>query len=291
MYRNIKMQNIPFMLKLPGLDENGEERYLNLKKIFIPDSEQYNLYDLDIANAEMRMLTAYSKDEALTKAFNEGKDLHCLTGAAVSEYSYADLLANKDNKHTEQYKVRQLSKVINFGIIYGMGAETLMTNLWVTQRIKITLEQAEDYINKFFLSYPGVKDYMDSTKRFTIKHGFTYTFTGRRRRFPIVKYNRRARGKAARQAVNSRIQTTSSDVVMTNMIELGKALKKLGGRILLTVHDSIVFQVPKGTKGIKKLLDNIVITSVAEKFPWLPVTWKYDVGMGPSYGEAKYPVT
>lgn len=98
------MQNVPFALK---------EANLNLKALFIPDSDDYELYDLDISNAEMRVLTGYSKDEALTGAFNHGKDLHCLTAAGISEYTYDDIKEHKEDKTTDQYRKRQLAKKVN----------------------------------------------------------------------------------------------------------------------------------------------------------------------------------
>jgi DNA polymerase-1 len=90
-----------------------------------------------------------------------------------------------------------------------------------------------------------------------------------------------------RQAVNARIQTTSADIVNTNLTDLSNALQSMGGRVVLTVHDSILFQLPKGTPDVKALLDRIIVDKTREKFPWLPVKWKYDVGRGPSYGECE----
>ena len=102
---NPNLQNVPFALKELGL---------NLKSLFLPD-DGYQLVELDISNAEMRTLCAYSQDEALIRAFNEGQDLHCLTGAAISDYTYEDILANKEDKNTDQYRKRQLAKKVNFG--------------------------------------------------------------------------------------------------------------------------------------------------------------------------------
>ena len=100
------LQNVPYQLK---------EANLNLKELFIPDSDAYNVYDLDLSNAEMRILTAYSKDEELINAFNNGKDLHCLTAAGISQYTYDDIKAHKEDKTTDQYLKRQLAKKVNFG--------------------------------------------------------------------------------------------------------------------------------------------------------------------------------
>lgn len=166
-----------------------------------------------------------------------------------------------------------------------MSAPSLAAQLWAEMRIKVTEEEAQEYLNKFFERYPNVAQYIAATQNAAANFGYVTTFTGRRRRFPIVKYNRSARARVSRQSVNARIQSTSSDLVQRNMIELHKAIKPLGGRLIITVHDSVGFQVPKGTRGMATLLDDVIRKKTAEQFPWLPVEWKFDVARGPSYGE------
>lgn len=274
---NPNLQNVPFQLKEAGL---------NLKALFIPDNDEYEFYDLDISNAEMRVLCGYSKDDTLISVFNEGKDIHCLTAAGISEYSYEDILANKEDKTTDHYMKRQIAKKVNFGTIYCMSALTLKEKLWSDMRISITEKQAQEYLDKFFRQYPGVLRYINETQEFVYRYKFTYTYTGRRRRFPIVNYMKSQLSRMSRQAVNARIQTTSADLVALNIININKEIQKLGGRVLITVHDSIGFQLPKGVTGIKNLLDNQVTNNIAETQKWLPVQWKYDVSKGPNYGEA-----
>ena len=99
-----QMQNVPFQLKEAGL---------NLKALFIPDSTEYDFYDLDISNAEMRVLCGYSKDATLISVFNDGKDIHFLTASGISKYDYDDIVANKEDKTTDQYKQRQIAKKVN----------------------------------------------------------------------------------------------------------------------------------------------------------------------------------
>ena len=129
--------------------------------------------------------------------------------------------------------------------------------------------------------------YIDLTQEFVRKHKFTYTFTGRRRRFPYANLSYSQLNKVCRQAVNARIQTSSADLVSSNIIDLNAGIAPLGGRVLLTVHDSICFQLPKGTTGVKAMLDKLIVENTAKRYPWLPVIWKYDVGMGKNYGETK----
>lgn len=273
---NPNLQNVPFSLK---------EANLNLKSLFIPDSDDFEIYDLDISNAEMRILTAYSRDASLIDAFNTGKDLHCLTAAGISSYTYEDLKAHKEDKNTDQYRKRQLAKKVNFGTIYMMSPDRLQQQLWSEMRIEESLEACQGYLDGFFKAYPGVAEYIEYTKRFVETYHYAYTFTGRRRRFPMAAYSRGQASRMARQAVNARIQTTSSDLVSCNIVDVHNALLKLGGRVILTVHDSLPFQAPKGITGLKAKLKELVTENTAKRFPWLPVEWKFDVGRGPNYGD------
>ena len=287
------LQNVMFYLK--GVDDpdgkkdaKGNPLSLNLKSVFIPDSDEFDLYDLDIANAEMRMLCAYSRDTALIDAFNNGMDLHCLTAAAIGEYTYAEIVANKEDKSSPHYKLRQLAKAVNFGTIYCMGPSTLVRNLWDNNRIEISEEEAKEYLAAFFRNYPGVGAYISRTQRFVNLYHFTHTYTGRLRRFPILNFNKREGNRCGRQGVNARIQCSSAEVVNRNMVDVEEnILKHHGGRMLLTVHDSMVFQLPKGMDGtlVKSMLDKELIQGVKDRFPWLPVVWKYDVDRGESYGD------
>lgn len=274
MQRNL--QNVPFALK---------EANLNLKELFLPD-EGYLLYDADIANAEVRVLSGYSKDKNLADAFNRGLDLHSKTAEGISQYTYEELKANKENKDSDQYRKRQLGKKVLFGTVYGMTGRKLQEQLWSEMRVRETEEQCQAYLDGLFNAYPEVKTYMEETKHFVERFHFTYTYTGRRRRFPIAAYSRAEAARMGRQAVNARIQTTSSDMVMRNLIDIHNWLQRENlGRILLTVHDSIVFQVKEGATGIAAVLHKLITEDTAERCPWLPVEWKFDVGCGPNYGD------
>lgn len=169
-----------------------------------------------------------------------------------------------------------------------MGPATLKQDLWDKTRVDITEKQAQDYLDKFFHTYPKVETYINNTIAFVMRYGWTFTYTGRRRRFPYLVYDRKGRNRAGRQAVNARIQTTSSDVVTRNIINVNAGyIEPNHGRMLLGVHDSMVFQIPKGLDKteMRKSFDHLVLEKTAEEFPWLPVPWKYDVDIGPSYGE------
>lgn len=169
--------------------------------------------------------------------------------------------------------------------IYCMSAQRLQQQIWSEMRIEEPLEKCEEYLNKFFETYPGVKRYIDETKAFVERFGFTWTYTGRRRRFAIAKYNRNQAARMGRQAVNARIQTTSSDLVMYNLIDVANWLRPRNGRVLLTVHDSILSQLPKNIRPVLGELKELITVGTANRAPWLPVEWKFDVGRGPNYGD------
>ena len=286
------LQNVQFFVK--GVDDpdgttdsQGRVLPLNLKSVFIPDNDSYELLDADIANAEMRVLCAYSRDATLTKAFNEGMDMHSLTAEGLSDFTYDEINLNKEDKMSPHYLARSVAKIVIFGIIYGMSKMGLSRDLWKKMRIEKTEDEAQEYIDGFFNKYPGVGVYMQETLNFIKKYHWTYTYTGHRRRFPILRLNKKGINRIGRQGVNGRIQTTSADLVNMNLIDIKKhVLEKIGGRMLLTVHDSALMQIPKGgsTSEIKALMDYAVVEKTRENAPWLPVPWKYDAGIGPNYG-------
>jgi len=274
---NPSLQNVPLKI---------EEAGVNLKELLLPDTEDYELYDLDIANAEMRVLCAYSQDKTLIRAFNEGKDIHCLTAASISNYTYEEIMAHKEDKGSEQYKLRQKSKSVNFGIVYMMGAKSLARDLWDKHQLEVTEQEAQQYLNGFFETYPGVASYIETTKEMLHAHKVAFTKIGRQRHFPQLHHPTKSfqKGQAEREAVNFSIQSTSADILNSNLVDLYWRIKPLDGRIILTVHDSVLFQLPKGTEGVQQLLDTVFLENTKERFAWLPVAWKYDVGKGPNYG-------
>ena len=167
-----------------------------------------------------------------------------------------------------------------------MGAMTMKQKIWEELRHNISEAEAQSYLDGFFKMYPGVAQYIEDTHAIVSEGHFAPTYTGHRRRFYIMDVDNKLGSRLARQAVNARIQTTSSDLVCYNLLDIDKYVRPLGGRILLTVHDSIVFELPKGTTGVKAHIDEIMLDRTAERAPWLPAKWKYDIGMGADYGNA-----
>lgn len=293
------MQNIP--KKLAGV---------NIKKVFIPDDDSYVFVNADAKGAEVRILTAYCKDEALIESLNAGQDTHCFIASEIVKLvrqaagaaetlasmgldnsyplSYEDF-ANRDNiKATNKFygdmldKFRTAVKRVVFGILYGAGPQK------IAETIGISLDQAQTLIDTLFAMFPSIKNYMAQTKWELSTFGYVETFFGRRRRFSVQGAPKYLVGRSERQTVNFKIQSTSSDIVMGRLIAIEEPLKDLGGRMLLTVHDSLGFQIKK--KYASQLPDFIyehLEKGAAQAHPWLPVAFKWDYEVGPSYGELK----
>jgi len=293
------MQNIP--KKLAGV---------NIKKVFIPDDDSYLFVNADAKGAEVRILTAYCKDEALIASLNAGQDTHCFIASKIIElvresegvvevltsmnlddaypltyedFANRDKIKDTNKKYGEMLdKFRTAVKRVVFGILYGAGPHK------IAETIGISVQQAERLIHMLFAMFPSIKTYMSQTRWELQQFGFVETFFGRRRRFSVVGAPKYLIGRAERQTVNFKIQSTSSDIVMGRLVAIEEPLKDLGGRLLLTVHDSIGFQIKK--KYAAQLPDFIYThleKGAATQHPWLPVAFKWDYEVGPSYGELK----
>ena len=293
------MQNIPKKLAK-----------VNIKKVFIPDDDTFLFVNADAKGAEVRILTAYCHDQALIDSLNAGQDTHCFIASKIVALvresggsmealasmgldgnrllSYDDF-ANRDKiKDTDAVygamldKFRTAVKRVVFGILYGAGAHK------IAETIGISLEQARSLIDSLFLMFPSIQVYMARTAWELETYGYVETFFGRRQRFAVTGAPGYLLGKAKRQTVNFKIQSTSSDIVLGRLAALEEPLKDLGGRLLLTVHDSIGFQIKK--KYAQQLPDFIyqnLELGAAQAHPWLPVAFKWDYEVGPSYGELK----
>lgn len=293
------MQNVP--KKLAGV---------NIKKVFVVDDDSYIFVNADAKGAEVRILTAYCKDQALIDSLKAGQDTHCFIASKIVEivrkeegagkvlesmrldneypltyddFFLRDKIKDADKKYGEMLdKFRTAVKRVVFGILYGAGPQK------IAETIGISLQQAQQLIDMLFTLFPSIRTYMAQTKWELQKFGFVETFFGRRRRFSVVGAPKYQLGRAERQTVNFKIQSTSSDIVMGRLVAIEEPLKDLGGRMLLTVHDSLGFQIKK--KYATQLPDFIykhLEKGAAEAHPWLPVDFKWDYEVGPSYGELK----
>ncbi len=237
---NPNLQNIPIRT------EEGRE----IRKAFIPSRKDMKLLAVDYSQIELRVFAHLSKDDKLIEAFKSGRDIHTETAAEIFEVEAEEVSPN----------LRRHAKVINFGLAYGMSAYGL------SQDLDIPVEEAQEYIDKYFNRFSGVKDYMDETIEKVKKNGFAETLYGRKRYIPeINSSNYHRRSFAERSAINTPVQGTAADIMKKSMIDVYDALEKneMDINILLQVHDELVFEVVEddlenAARLIKKKMEAVV---------------------------------
>jgi DNA polymerase I-like protein with 3'-5' exonuclease and polymerase domains len=282
---------------------------VNLKKVLVPDEPRIKMIseldnpevegdpnvkvELDISNAEVRCFTSYAKEPSLIKAIREGLDTHCATASEVfltkfpqyktSEEFYKDLLeAHKTKEPTpfqQQLKtVRQHSKAVLFGILFGI------TKYGLSRDLKISEEEAQNIIDSFFIRYPKIKEYMDQVEIHLKRYKEVQSLTNRKRRFPRYDLNPH---RCLRQGINFTVQNISSDLVVRILGGIHQSIKEeLGGRVLLTVHDSILLSIPKSSlPKVEGYLHKRIVEYVRDNFPWMVLDFQYDWKWGCNYGE------
>jgi DNA polymerase-1 len=218
----------PNVQNIPVRTEEGRK----IRRAFVAGSRGSILISADYSQIELRVLAHLSEDENLIRAFRQGADIHRYT---------AGLIFNVEmDKVTEA--MRSSAKTVNFGVLYGMGAFSLAKNMDTTHAA------AKDFIKAYFERYPRVKQYLDETTERARKDGFVSTLFKRRRYIPeILSKDPRMKSFAERTAINAPIQGTASDIIKIAMRDIAGALKKkrLQTRMLLQVHDELLFEGPK----------------------------------------------
>ncbi len=209
----------------------------------------------DYSQIELRIMAHLSKDKRLIQAFKNNEDIHRITAAEIFNTSI-DAISNEQ---------RRYAKVINFGLIYGMGPFTLAKNL------NIERSAAQSYIERYFTKYPSVKKYMEDAKQFAREKGFVETHFGRRLWLPEINgTNAITRAGAERAAINGPMQGTAADLIKLAMIEVHNWIKKepnIKGKMIMQVHDELVFEVPDSEvelfkETVPKLMKNVASLSV-----------------------------
>lgn len=218
---NPNLQNIPIR------EEEGRE----LRKVFVP--REGNIFiDADYSQIELRLLAHFSGCKELIEAYNEGKDIHAITASQVFDVPLSDV--------TQQ--MRRDAKAVNFGIIYGISDFGLARNL------KIPIKTAKEYIERYFITYSAVKEYMNLNIKFAREHGYVSTLTGRRRSIPEIKSpNANIRQFGERAAMNMPLQGSSADIIKIAMNNVHTRLAKEGfkTKLILQVHDELVLDAPE----------------------------------------------
>jgi DNA polymerase-1 len=256
--------NDPNLQNIPIRTEEGRK----IRQAFVAEPGNL-LLSADYSQIELRVLAHMADIKALKEAFAKGEDIHAATASQMFKVPLDQM----------DPMLRRNAKTINFGIIYGIGAYGL------SQRLGIPFEDAKRYIEAYFEQYPGIKDYMDRAKEEARQQGFVTTLFGRRCPTPEIKSSNPARrGYAERAAINAPIQGTAADIMKRAMIRVDRALSRseLGVRMLLQVHDELVFEVAE--KEVEPAA--ALIKRTMEGAAHLDVPLTVEVGSGPSWDSA-----
>ena len=218
--------NEPNLQNIPVRTEDGRK----IRRAFVA-SEGHKLVSADYSQIELRLLAEIADIPVLKQAFQDGLDIHAMTASEMFGVPVKDMPA----------EIRRRAKAINFGIIYGISAFGLANQLGIPR------EEAGAYIKKYFERFPGIRAYMDQTRDFCREHGYVTTLFGRKCHYPEIKAsNPSVRAFNERAAINARLQGTAADIIRRAMSRMEDALaeKKLSAKMLLQVHDELIFEVP-----------------------------------------------
>jgi DNA polymerase-1 len=235
----------PNLQNIPIRTEEGRK----IRRAFIA-AEGHQLVSADYSQIELRLLAEIAQIEQLRKAFRDNLDIHAITASEMFGVPIKGMPSD----------VRRRAKAINFGIIYGISAFGLANQLGIER------EEAGAYIRKYFERFPGIRDYMEASKAFAKQNGFVLTLFGRKCHYPdLANPNPSVRAFNERAAINARLQGTAADIIRRAMVRMDAALQKekLSARMLLQVHDELVFEVPEDE--VEKTLP--VVKKVMEEAP------------------------
>ncbi|KAA0993196.1 DNA polymerase I [Dyadobacter aurulentus] len=248
---NPNLQNIP--IRTP----RGRE----IRKAFVPDNDDFQILSADYSQIELRIMAAFSQDASMTEAFNQGRDIHATTASKVFGVPLEEVTSD----------MRRKSKMVNFGIIYGISAFGL------AQRLGIPRGEASEIIRAYFEEFPAVKGYMDRIVNDAREKKYVETILGRRRYLPdIISGNQTNRGYAERNAINAPIQGSAADMIKVAMINIHDFMQKekLKSRMILQVHDELVFDVHRDEIDfLKEKVDDLMRNAI-------PMIVKMETGIG-----------
>jgi DNA polymerase-1 len=256
--------NDPNLQNIPIRTEEGAR----IRRAFVAEAGNV-LVSADYSQIELRLLAHVADIPALKDAFAQGQDIHARTASEV----FGIPLAQMDST------TRRRAKAINFGIIYGISAFGL------ARQLGIEAGEAKAYIDAYFLRYPGIRAYMERTKEEARIHGYVLTPFGRRCYIAgITDRNMARRAGAERQAINAPLQGGAADIIKRAMVRLPAALQAAGlsARLLLTVHDELLFEAPAEEADALAALARSVMESAAS----LSIPLVVETGRGGSWGEA-----
>ncbi|MEH7222995.1 DNA polymerase I [Bacillus sp. JJ1566] len=254
------LQNIPIRL------EEGRK----IRQAFVPSNKDWFMFAADYSQIELRVLAHIANDENLISAFTNDLDIHTKTAMDVFHVKEDEVTSN----------MRRQAKAVNFGIVYGISDFGLSQNLGITRK------EAGQFIERYFASFPGVKEYMEDIVEDARQKGYVSTLLHRRRYIPeITARNFNVRSFAERTAMNTPIQGSAADIIKKAMIDMAARLKeeKLQAKLLLQVHDELIFEAPEEEIEIlKKIVPEVMENAISLKVPL-----KVDYAYGKTWYDAK----
>jgi DNA polymerase-1 len=252
----------PNLQNIPVREDIGRQ----IRKAFIAPKGRV-LLAADYSQIELRLMAHFSQDEALVDAFNHGQDVHRRTAAEVLGIALEDVTGNQ----------RRQAKAVNFGLLYGMS------EFGLTRQLGFSREESRSYIGKYFQRYPGVLEYMERTRQVAREQGFVETILGRRLYTPdIMASNKMIKQGAERAAINAPLQGSAADIIKMAMIEVEKMLPKGQAKMLLQVHDELVFEADED------IADDLAVklADVMQSVLKISVPLVVEVGKGSNWDEA-----
>jgi DNA polymerase-1 len=255
----------PNLQNIPIRTVRGRE----IRKAFIPRDENHLILSADYSQIELRIMAAFSKDDSMLDAFNNGLDVHKATAAKVFHVPLEEVTSD----------MRRKAKTVNFGIIYGVSAFGLAAQLAISRT------EAKEIIDQYFVEFPKVKTFMDQSIADARENGYVETVLGRRRYLrDILSANMNERGFAERNAINAPIQGSAADMIKVAMIQIQDYLENenLKSKMILTVHDELVFDAHKDEVDLLKVQINKIMCEAMD----LGVAMETGIGVGENWLEA-----
>lgn len=258
--------NNPNLQNIPIRTDRGKE----IRKAFIPRDSEHLILSADYSQIELRIIAAITQDEGMLEAFNKGEDIHSSTASKVFGVPLDEVTK----------EMRRRAKAVNFGLAYGQSSFGL------SQTLGISRAESREIIENYFSKFPGIKKYMTDTVTFAREHGYIETIMKRRRYLrDINSKNHTVRSSAERNAINSPIQGSAADMIKMAMIDIHREIKnrKLKSRMLLQVHDELVFDLFKPEEAEMR---SMVEDKMKHAIPGLPVPIEVGMGVGENWLEA-----
>ena len=257
--------NNPNLQNIPIREERGRE----IRKAFVPAKDSDIFLSADYSQIELRLMAHLSADENMIEAFRKNEDIHIATASKIYKVDVVDVTR----------EMRSRAKTANFGIIYGISSFGL------SQRLNISRNDAKELIENYFITFPGIRAYMDESIQKAHENGFVQTMMGRKRYLPdINSRNAMVRGFAERNAINAPLQGSAADFIKLAMIRIHNSLNNnhMRTKMILQVHDELVFEVPLDElEQLKLIVKKEMESVVALKVPLL-----VDIGTGKNWLEA-----